>query len=48
MKRKAANTEYRDRQIFLTRWEEELHNDRYGIETQNPYTDFVLEPVRKR
>ena len=41
--------------MFLTRWEEELCNDKMGIETKNPYTDFIsdgldnrLQPARKR
>ena len=46
--RKAAINEQGERRIFLTRWEEELHNDRLGIETKNSYTDFVLEPPSKR
>ena len=41
--------------IFLTGWEEEMYNDKMGIETKNPYTDLILEgedkafqPARKR
>ena len=35
-------------QVFLTGWEEEMHNDRMGIYMPNPITDFVMEPERKR
>ena len=40
------NKEHQHR--FLTRWDEELYNDKMSIVTRNPYTDFVLEPARKR
>ena len=47
LKRKAASKQGYKR-IFLTAWEEEMHNDRMGIYKPNPITDFVLEPERKR
>ena len=48
LQRKADASKQGYKRIFLTAWEEEMHNDRVGIYKPNPITDFVFEPERKR
>ena len=48
LQRKTTAFKQGHKRIFLTAWEEEMHNDRMGIYKPNPITDFVMEPERKR